>query len=147
MPGVRPPIEGRRLAAIACLIVLLGAEAFSLRFAELRGRWGALRAFAGMSPEDARLGGSAFAFDRRLGPFLRAVAAATSVNSTIAMTFASDEGDLATYTAAYGLAPRRVVGASRLSEADFAARFDGAARVAPDAGAARVPFGELVRLR
>jgi hypothetical protein len=148
MPGVRPPIEGRRLAAIVCVLVLFGAEVSSLRFPELRGRWGALRAFASMSPEDARLGGSGFAFNRRLGPFLQGVARRTPSRSTIAISFANEEGGPATYAAAYCLAPRRVVGPGRVSEADFAARFDGRSAGIPGAaGAARVPFGELVRLR
>jgi len=147
MPRVPPPIEGRRLAAIVCLLAVLGAEASSVRFSELRGRWGALRAFSSLSPENARLGGSGFAFDRRLGPFLRAIAAGTPPNSTIAIPFADDRGDPATYAAAYSLAPRRTVGTSRLTESDFAARFDGFARSSSVPGAALVPFGELVRLR
>ncbi|HET9794686.1 MAG TPA: hypothetical protein VFS34_09505 [Thermoanaerobaculia bacterium] len=151
---MRPTLEGRRRLAIVCVLVVLAAEAASLRAGEIRGRWGAFGAFFAKSPEDARLGGSSFAFNRRLGPFLRGVESATPADATIALTFATDEGDPATYAAAYVLAPRRVVGPGRQREADFAALFGAggsldrhSARSTGPSGAVAVPFGELARRR
>ncbi len=149
----------RRVAAILCLAVVFAAEAVSSRPKEVRGRAGALVAFAGMAPEDAMMGGSGFAFARRLGPFLRGVARGTPPTATIALSYASEKGDLATYASAYVLAPRRVVPAARLAEADFAATFrktpgdsvGDSSRPRPDAdgrfAATPVPFGELARVR
>ncbi|HET7453835.1 MAG TPA: hypothetical protein VFL12_13895, partial [Thermoanaerobaculia bacterium] len=71
---------------------------------------------------------------------------ATPPTATIALSYASEEGDLATYASAYVLAPRRVVPAARASEADFAATFRNRPGAALPAAVA-IPFGELVRLR
>jgi hypothetical protein len=105
-----------------------------------------------MTRDAARLGGSGFAFDRRLGAFLRGVASATPPGATIALSVATEEGDPATYAAAYYLAPRRVVGPGRWREADFAALFSvnpggTSERRGARSGAIAVPFGELARLR
>lgn len=139
--------RSRRIAAIVCLVLLFAAEVAFLKPKELKGRAGALTTFAGMEPDDALLGGSGFASVRRLGPFLRGISRATPPTATIALSYASEEGDLATYASAYVLAPRRVVSAARASEADFAATFrnrpDGTALPA----AVPLPLGELVRLR
>lgn len=144
--------ERRRLAAALCLLAVLAAEARSGRWRELRGRARGLAAFVSMPSGEARLHGSAFAAFRELGPFLRGVAAATPPGATIAVSFASESGDRATYIAAFELAPRRVVAFARRGEADFAAVFRGPGdAAAADARlAARgpsVPLGELVRLR
>ena len=155
MAAVHPPPRQRqrRYSAIACLLILLAAEAASFRAKEFRGRWGALFFFAGKSAEDAILGGSGFAFDRRLGPFLHAVETATPPDSTVALPFAGPKGNLATYAAAYVLAPRRIVGFGRIGQADFAALYRPRSRGTPAVSAfpARpstpVPFGELARLR
>jgi hypothetical protein len=133
----------RRIAAIVCLVFLIAAEIASLKPGELKGRAGALAFFSRKDPDDALLGGSGFASIRRLGPFLRGVSLATPPTATIALSYASEKGDLATYASAYVLAPRRVVPAARAPEADFAATF----RNRPDPSAIPVPFGDLVRLR
>ena len=137
----------RRIAAIACLVLLFAAEIAYLKPKELSGRAGALVFFAGKDPDDALAGGSGFASVRRLGLFLRGISRATPPTATIALSYATEEGDLATYASAYVLAPRRVVSAARAPEADFAATFRN--RPAPTAvpAAVAVPFGDLVRLR
>jgi hypothetical protein len=133
----------RRGAALVCLAVVLAFEIAAFRPSEFAGRWGGLLAFGSMPPEEARLHGSSLAFDRHLGPFLDGIASATAPTATVAMPFASVDGDSATYLAAYVLAPRRVVDYSRLGEADVAAaRRDEplpVGRVEP------VPSGRLVR--
>ena len=95
-----------------------------------------------MDAREARLHGTAFAFDRRLGLFLEGIEDRTLPSSTIALPFASPQGNVPTYASAYVLAPRRVVDISRSAEADFTA---GAPRPAPSGTAIAVPFGELSR--
>jgi hypothetical protein len=104
-----------------CLALLLAFEIAAFRPSEFAGRWGALLAFGAMPAEEARLHGSSLAFDRRLGPFLEGVSAATRPSATVAMPFVSVDGDPTTYVAAYVLAPRRIVDYSRLGEADVGA--------------------------
>jgi hypothetical protein len=133
----------RRWAALVCLAVLLAFEIAAFQASEFAGRWGALLAFGAMTPEEARLHGSSLAFDRRLGPFLDGVAAATPLSATVAMPFAAVAGDPATYVAAYVLAPRRLVDYARLGEADVAAaRRDDPG---PVGKVEHVPFGRLIR--
>jgi hypothetical protein len=133
----------RQGAALVCLAVLLAYEIAAFRPAEFAGRWGALLAFGSMPPDEARLHGSSFAFDRRLGPFLDGVAAATAPSATIALPFASAQGSSATYVSDYVLAPRRVVDYSRLGEAGVAAaRRD---EPLPVGAIEHVPFGRLIR--
>lgn len=133
----------RRAAALVCLAVVLAFEIAAFRPAELAGRWGALLAFGAMPPDEARLHGSSLAFDRRLGPFLSGVAAATEPWATVAVPFASASGDPATYLSAYVLAPRRVVDYGRLGEADVAAARRGEA--VPVGVPEHVPDGQLIR--
>ncbi len=125
--------------------LLLAWEIAGFPASEFRGRWGAFVVFSGMTADEARLHGSSFAFDRRLGWFLEGVEGATPPVSTVALPFFSPEGNVPTYAAAYVLAPRRTVDFSRLAEADYAAGPPGAAgRVGK---MIRIPFGELSRLR
>jgi hypothetical protein len=138
------PFQARRWMATVCLAVLLGCELAAFRASEFRGRWGALVALGAMPADEARLHGSSFGFDRRLGWFLDGVAAATPLSATVALPFVSPEGTPRTFAAAYLLAPRRVVDFSRLNEADYAAAPRGIAlpgRWIP------IPFGGLARLR
>ena len=145
-----PRIGGRRAASIVCLAVLFAAEAASLNRSELAGRWESFFVLGSMPPRQARLLGTMFRFDRALGRFLDGVASATPPNATVALPFASAEGDKPTYAAAYMLAPRRIVDFARLPEASFAAVPSGFRRPAesaplPPGTAARVPFGVVVR--
>ena len=133
----------RRAAALVCLAVLLAFEIAAFHPSEFAGRWGALLAFGAMPPEEARLHGSSLAFDRRLGPFLDGVAAATPLSATVAMPFATSDGDPATYVAAYVLAPRRLVDYTRLGEADVAAARRN--EPVPVGTVEHVPFGRLIR--
>jgi hypothetical protein len=133
----------RRGAALVCLAVVLAFEIAAFRPSEFAGRWGALLAFGSMPSEEARLHGSSLAFDRHLGPFLDGIASATAPTVTVAMPFASADGDPATYVAAYILAPRRVVDYSRLGEADVAAARR--AEPLPVGRVEPVPSGRLVR--
>jgi len=133
----------RQVAALVCLAVLLAFEIAEFRPAEFAGRWGALLTFGSMSPDEARLHGSSLAFDRRLGPFLAGVAAATEPRATVALPFASEAGSTETYVSDYVLAPRRIVDYSRLGEAGVAAaRRDEAL---PAGAIEHVPFGRLIR--
>jgi len=135
----------RQGVALVCLAVLLAWEIAAFRPSELAGRWGALLTFGSMAPEEARLGGSSLAFDRRLGPFLAGVAAATPPSATVALPFASAQGSPETYVSDYVLAPRRVVDYSKIEEADVvAARRD---EPLPAGTTRHVPFGRLVRRR
>jgi len=129
------------VAAVA-LPVVFAFELGSFRWNELPGRLGALRSFSRMDAREARLHGTAFAFDRRLGLFLEGIEERTPPSATIALPFASAEGNVPTYASAYVLAPRRVVDLRRSAEADFAA---GPPRSAPPGTAIAVPFGELSR--
>ena len=150
-------LEGRAIAAAACLAIVFAAELASLKPREARARARALLVFARMPPEVGRARGTSFGFARRVGRFVLGVENATPPRSTVALSYATDVGDVATYASSYVLAPRRVVGPERTPEADFAAWFmkrpgdwvrGGIANPFP-AGtpAAAVPFGELVRLR
>jgi hypothetical protein len=133
----------RQGAALVCLAVLLAFEIAELRPTELAGRWGALLTLGSMPPDEARLHGSSLAFDRRLGPFLAGVEAATAPSATVALPFASAAGSSATYVSDYVLAPRRVVDYSRLGEAGIAAaRRD---EPLPAGTIEHVPFGRLIR--
>ena len=133
----------RRAAALVCLLAVPAFEIAAFRPAEFAGRWGALLAFGAMPPGEARLHGSSLAFDRRLGPFLDGVAARTAPSATVALPFASEAGNPATYVSAYVLAPRRVVDYARLAEAEVAAaRRD---EPLPAGRVERVPFGRLTR--
>jgi hypothetical protein len=110
-----------------------------------------------MPPEIGRIGGSGFAFARRVGRFVLGVARATPPEATVALSYATDEGDVATYASSYCLAPRRVVGPGRMPEADFAAWFmkrpgewvrGGIANPFPEGlRTSALPFGKLARLR
>jgi hypothetical protein len=136
--------RSRRLAAALALTVVFAFELGSFRGKELRGRLGALASFSRVDAREARLQGSALAFDRRLGLFLEGIEDRTPPSATIALPFASAEGNVSTYVSAYLLAPRRLVDPSRSAEADFAA--------GPPGSASRgdglpVPFGELSRRR
>lgn len=156
MPSPRK-LEGRSIAAAVCLALVFSAELASVRPKEARGRARALFVFARMPAEIGRVRGTSFGFARRVGRFVLGVERATPPESTVALSYATDAGDVATYASSYVLAPRRVVGPGRTPEADFAAWFmkrpgewvrGGIANPFP-AGipAAAVPFGELVRLR
>lgn len=135
----------RRAAAAVCLAAVIVFEAASFHPAEFAGRWGALLAFGPMPADEARQHGSSLAFDRALGRFLDGVAAATSPSETVALPFVSEQGDPATYVAAYMLAPRRLVDDRRLGEADVAA----VPRSGPPPSGpfVAVPFGRLFRRR
>ena len=98
-----------------------------------------------MGPDEARLHGSGFAFDRRYGEFLESVRLAVPATATVALD-APSASQLFGYSAAYVLAPRRVVPFSRLAEADFAAAY-GTAQAPGAPVAAAIPFGSLGRLR
>lgn len=107
------------LALFACLFV---SEAASLNWRELRERARALPRFARLSPEEARLHGSALAFDRPFGLFLQGVVRATPPTSTVAL-LAPASSDREDYAAQYILAPRRVVEIGSSREADVAAAY------------------------
>ena len=134
----------RKSAVIVCLLTVAGFEIGGLKFRELGPRLRALPLFARMEPDAARPHGSAFAFDRRYGEFLESVRLAVPASATVALD--APPAQLYGYSAAYVLAPRRVVPLSRLAEADFAASF-GSARPAPGTPAAPIRFGTLGRLR
>ena len=146
--------EGWRFrAAVLCLLAVFGAEAWSLRVRDAYRRGQAFFTFASLTSDEARLHGSGFGGVRQIAPFVRGIASATPPASTVAISFASEKGDRATYLAAFELAPRRVVSFARLGEADFAALFRAPGDVPPPDGrlggarGASVPFGELFRLR
>ena len=135
----------RKFAVIVCLLVVAGFELAGLKFRELGPRFRALPVFARMEPDVARAHGSGLAFDRRYGQFLDAIRLAVPATATVAIEAPITSG-LYAYSAAYVLAPRRVVPFSRLAEADFAAAY-GTARPPGAPVAAAIPFGSLGRLR
>jgi len=111
---------------------------------ELRPRARALAFSARSGPESARLSGSAFAFDRAYGEFLEAVRRRTPPNSTVAVAIPKEEEGYL-YTAAYVLAPRRIVSEDRLGEADFAAGYR--MNALPGGQARPIAHGALARVR
>lgn len=134
----------RRWGAALGLALLVVLEAASLRRDELGRRLRALCTLSRLPPGEAILHGTAFGFDRRYGPFLEGVRRATPPGATVAVGgIAPTPGYL--YTAAYLLAPRRVLTSGDLSGADFVAVFaDGPAPGAPVS--ASIPDGSLGRL-
>lgn len=136
----------RKTAVIVCLLTVAGFEIASLKFQELGPRLRALPVFARMEPDAARAHGSGLAFDRRYGMFLESVRLAVPATATVAIEAPATSG-LYAYSAAYVLAPRRVVPFSRLAEADFAAAYGTTARPPGAPVAAAIPFGALGRLR
>jgi hypothetical protein len=131
----------------ACLLMIAAFEVGSLKFQELGPRLRALPRFASLSPEEARIHGSGFAFDRGFGEFLESVRRAVPPSATVALDAPLDS-QLYAYCAAYVLAPRRVVSFRSLQDADFAAVF-GIGRQAPGTpvGGAPIRSGSLGRLR
>ncbi len=84
----------------------------------------------------------AFAFDSRYREFLEAVEKATPQTATVAV-IAPETSDLYLFTAAYRLAPRRVVGEELSADAQFLAVYRrGQAPPAPP-GATALPGGFL----
>jgi hypothetical protein len=156
MPSPRR-LEGRSIAAIVCLAIVFAAEVSSLGPKELRNRARGLFVFARMAPEIGRARGTGFGFARRVGRFVLGVAQKTPPDATVALSYATDDGDVATYASSYVLVPRRVVCPARTREADFAAWFmkrpgewvrGELANPFPEGlRASAIPFGELVRLR
>jgi hypothetical protein len=123
--SVPPPYNRiRRFAAFVCLLVIAGFEISTLKFRELAPRLRSLPVMVRLDPDRARVYGSGFAFDRRYGEFLISVRDATPVWATIELE-APSSSQLYGYSAAYVLAPRRVVPPERLSEAGFAAKYEG----------------------
>ena len=142
----RAPATLRKFAVGVCLLTIAGFEAGSLKVRELRPRLRALPGFASLSPEEGRLHGSGFAFDRRYGAFLESVRKAVPPSATIALDVPASPV-LYAYSAAYVLAPRRVVPFGNLAEADFAAVY-GSGRPAPGSPVGGpVLSGSLGRLR
>ncbi len=136
----------RKFAVIVCLLTIAGFEIASLKFRELPARLRALPRFASLDPQAARLRGSGFAFDRRFGEFLESVGAAVPPSATIALD-APGDSQMYGYSAAYVLAPRRVVPPALVREAEFAAAF-GIGRASPGAPVvAPIRFGSLGRVR
>jgi len=133
----------RKSAVIVCVLTVAGFEISGMKLRELGPRFRALPAFARMEPDAARAHGSGLAFDRRYGQFLEAIRLAVPATATVAL---DAPAGLYVYSAAYVLAPRRVVPFSRLAEADFAAAY-GTARPPGSPVAAAIPFGSLGRLR
>ena len=159
MPFVPSPRKRdvRSIAAAACLALVFSAELASLKPKEAWARARALFVFARIPPEIGRLRGTSFGFGRPVGRFVLGVERETPPESTVALSYATDVGDVATYASSYVLAPRRVVGPGRTPEADFAAWFmkrpdenvrgESANPFPAGLPAEAVPFGELVRLR
>jgi hypothetical protein len=142
----RPPGKLRKFAVIVCLLTLAGFEVASLKFHELGPRLRALPRFASMTPEEARVRGSGFAFDRRFGEFLESVREAVPPSAPVALEVPKSS-QLYGYSAAYVLAPRRVVPIDLRREAEFAAVF-GAGRAVPGSPVpASIRVGSLGRLR
>jgi hypothetical protein len=122
------------------LIVVLVCEARTLDRDEWRRRARALPVLVSMPPERARSHESSFGFDRNFAPFLEGVRRATPAGATIALLVPTADTRYL-FAAAYVLAPRRIVGTDRLTEADFAAAYRAAAPGRPVSAA--IPFGSL----
>lgn len=141
----RPPSTLRKFAVAVCLLTIAGFEVGTLKFHELGPRLRALPRFASLSPEDGRIHGSGFAFDRRYGEFLESIRRAVPPSAAVALD-APRDSQLYGYSAAYVLAPRRVVSFPSLDDAEFAAVFGGARRAPGSPVDAPIRFGSLGRL-
>lgn len=114
----------RRTAAALCLLVLLIACGQGMDWKEFSERVRAFPRRASLPAWQASGEGTWFWFDRAYAPFLESVRKATPEQATVALVLGRSlpDGPYDT-TAAYFLAPRRVVGEDRLSEADFVATY------------------------
>ena len=121
----------RKFAVAVCLATIAGYEVSSLKFGELLPRFRSLPGFASMDADQARLHGSGFAFDRAYGDFLDSVRRGVPAGSTVALD-APRTSLLYRYSAAYVLAPRRVVPFVDLPQADFAAVYGKKGRASLD---------------
>ncbi|HTR02043.1 MAG TPA: hypothetical protein VMN82_02520 [Thermoanaerobaculia bacterium] len=122
--------KARRFAAVLSLLVLAASMATPLSFEETGQRLSrlaaALTGAEGYDPEAA-----SFWFDPEYASFLEDVARRTPEDATVAV-LAPESPDLYFYQAVYRLAPRRVVGRDRRTEARFVAAYGPAIGQVPD---------------
>jgi thiamine pyrophosphate-dependent acetolactate synthase large subunit-like protein len=135
--------EFRAWLSAAALAGLAAWSIAAFPAAELVPRAKMLAFTAAARPEQARLSGSALAFDRPYGEFLEAVRRETPDDATIALAIPASEGSYR-YAAAYLLAPRRTVLTGRLAEAGYVAGYGVKAKLGT--GARPIVHGALARL-
>lgn len=137
----------RRTSAALCLLVLLIACGQGMGWNEFFGRVRAFPGRASLPAWQASGQGTWFWFDRAYAPFLESVRKATPEKATVALVLGKSlkDGPYDT-TAAYFLAPRRVVGEDRLSEADFVAAY-ASSEIVGEPVAAAIANGTLGRRR